>query len=353
MKPLIIVAAVLLALILGKTFLGKGDAETEGKGAGPGAKGGGGGAPKAMTVSSTVLKREVSEMQVFSSGTLAPNEEVELKSELSGRLVKLLINEGSGVSKGQLIAKIKDDDILAQLKKVRIEAELAKQTEARQKKLLEIEAISKEEYDISASRVNTLLADKELLEVQLAKTEIRAPFSGKIGLKYISEGAYITPATVIATLVQTNPMKLDFSVPEKYLSMIKNGTKISYEIDGDAKKYEARVIAIDPQIDQTLRMLKLRALTSNNGNLLPGMFTKVYLNLGSNDALMIPSETIVPVLGGKKVFIKKNGVATEVDIQTGLRNESMVEVVSGLYEGDTLITSAIMTLKPGTPVNTK
>ena len=127
--------------------------------------------------------------------------------------MKLNLREGTFVKKGELIAKIKDDDILAQVKKVSIEEALANQIEARQKKLLEIEAISKEEYEISLNKVSTLKADKELLAVQLAKTEIRAPFSGRIGLKYISEGAYVTPNTLIASLVQTNPLKIDFSIP--------------------------------------------------------------------------------------------------------------------------------------------
>ncbi len=346
MKPLIIIASILAALIVVKVFFWKGDSEAPA--GGPAA--GGGGPSQSVQVSTIAVERDESNLVVYSSGTLAPNEEVELRSELSGRLINLNLKEGTYVNKGQLIAKIKDDDIRAQLKKVQLEAELAKQTEARQKKLLEIEAISKEEYDLAANTVNTLQADKELLEVQLERTEVRAPFSGKIGLKNISQGAYVTPTTVIANLVQTNPMKLDFNVPEKYLSMVKVGQDITFEVDGVTEKFKARIIAIDPKIDVNLRMIKVRALASNGGHLLPGMFAKVNLNLGSNSAIMIPSETIVPVLGGKKVYVKKNGQVSEVMVETGLRNESMVEVISGLNLGDSLITTAIMSLKPGMKV---
>lgn len=344
MKPLLIIASLIIALIIAKFVFWSDDKES----AGP-AKGGSGG-PSAIQVNAYPVKLDESDLVVYSSGTLSPNEEVELRSELSGRLVKLNLKEGGFVQKGQLIAKIKDDDILAQLKKVALEAELAKQTEARQKKLLEIEAISKEEYDLSANNVYTLAADKELLEVQLDKTEVRAPFSGKIGLKNISEGAYVTPTTIIATLVQTNPMKLDFNIPEKYLSKVKVGQNVTFEVDGMNETFLARIMAIDPRIDETLRMIKIRATTSNSGHLLPGMFAKVSLTLGSNAAIMIPSETIVPVLEGKVVYLKRNGEVVETPIVTGLRNESKVEVVSGLSVGDSLITTAIMSLKPGMKV---
>jgi membrane fusion protein (multidrug efflux system) len=345
MKPLIIIASVLAALIVIKVFFWKDSEDPASSQAG-----GRGGASMAMQVGTIAVKYDESNLLVYSSGTLAPNEEVELRPELSGKLVQLNIQEGSLISKGQLIAKIKDDDIRAQLKKVALEQDLAKQTEARQKRLVEIEAISKEEYDLSANRVNTLAADKELLEVQLERTEVRAPFSGRIGLKSISQGAYVTPSSVIAILIQTDPMKLDFNVPEKYLSMVKPGQEVVFEVDGINNKFKARIIAIDPKIDQNLRMIKIRAVTSNGGHLLSGMFAKVNLNLGANRAIMIPSEAIIPVLEGKKVYIKKNGMVEEVFVETGLRNESKVEVLSGLNAGDSLITTAIMSLKPGMKV---
>jgi membrane fusion protein (multidrug efflux system) len=187
--------------------------------------------------------------------------------------------------------------------------------------------------------------------VQLAKTEIRAPFSGRIGLKYISEGAYVTPNTLIAILVQTNPLKIDFSIPEKYLTKVKLGQEVSFEIDGTTSQFFSKIIAIDPKIDPTLRTLKIRGITNNSsGKLLPGMFVKVKLNIGKEKSLMIPSETIIPVLEGKMVYLKRNGLVEPVMIETGLRNEKMVQVLGGLSEGDSLITTALMTLKPGAKV---
>ena len=333
MRPLLIAGLIILALILGKIFFWSG--ESEKKGEKPGDKKSGSGAPgkggdmKPMSVSTIIVGLDNSDRNVFSSGTTVANEEVEIKSEISGKIVKLNIPEAGMVSKGFLLVKIKDDDILAQLKKVELEEKLADQIEARQRKLLDINAISKEEFEISQNKVLTLKADKELLKVQLAKTEIRAPFSGKLGLKNISLGAYVTPATVITTLVQYNPIKVDFSVPEKYLNSVKLGSVVQFQTDGSVEKYSAKIIAIDPKIDEALRTLKVRAMSQNAGNqLLPGMFIKVLLNLGRTQSIMIPTETVIPVVDGKKVFVKRNGIAEEVKIETGLRNSNNLQVLS-------------------------
>lgn len=357
MRPLLIAAGLILALILGKIFFFNGSADQKSnkpgdqksQGAAPGSKQGD---TKPMKVNTLVVGLSNSEKTVFSSGTTVANEEVELKSEISGKIVKLSIPEGSVVPKGYLIAKIKDDDILAQLKKIEFEEKLADQIETRQKKLLDINAISREEYEISQNKVFTLKADKELLRVQLSRTEIRAPFAGKVGLKSISLGAYVTPATVISTIVQFNPIKLDFSVPEKYLTEIKLGKIIKFQTDGSLKEYTAKVVAIDPKIDESLRTLKVRAVSHDGGNaLMPGMFIKVLLNLSSTQSIMIPTETVIPVADGKRVYIIKNGKAEEVNIITGLRDATNLQVLSGLNVGDSLITSGLMTIKAGTPVS--
>ena len=359
MRPLLIAAGLILALILGKIFFFNGSSEQKSDKPGdkkPGNAGaaGKGGDTKPMRVSTILIGLGNSQKTVFSSGTTIANEEVEVKSEISGKIVKLSIPEGTVVPKGYLIAKIKDDDILAQLRKIELEEKLADQIEARQKKLLNINAISKEEYEISQNRVLTLKADKDLLKVQLERTEIKAPFSGKVGLKNISLGAYVTPATVISTIVQFNPIKLDFTVPEKYVSEVKLGKVIQFQTDGSNNEYSARIVAIDPKVDEALRTLKVRAISQNGGNnLMPGMFIKVLLNLSTSQSIMIPTETVIPVADGKKVFVKRNGKAEEVNIITGLRDANNLQVLSGLNVGDSLITSGLMTLKAGSPVFTK
>jgi membrane fusion protein (multidrug efflux system) len=366
MRTFLTIAAVIIVLVLGKIFFFKKPEEKNMGGGAPSGtpsagksgekgkdgKGMGGGMP--IMVNVYIAKFENLENVVYASGSVSPNEEVELRAEASGRLIKLTMKEGSIVAKGQLIAKIKDDDLKAQLKKLEYEEALAKQIEARQKKLLEINAISKEEYEISANKINTLSADKDLIKVALEKTELRAPFSGKIGLKSISEGAFLTPATSIATLTQTNPVKIDFAIPEKYSTQIRIGKPVSFEVDGQEGAFKATIVAIDPKVDPNLRTLRIRAIAQNpNNRLIPGMFVRVTADLNASNTIMIPTEAIVPVLKGKKVYVVKDGKAAEIMVQTGLRTDKKIQIIEGLSAGDSLIITSIMSLKKDAPVKVK
>ncbi|MFN3589053.1 MAG: efflux RND transporter periplasmic adaptor subunit [Spirosomataceae bacterium] len=352
MRPLLIIGALILLLFVGKQFFwGESkDQNSTSQGGAPGQK-----TPtSSLPVDIFITQINDADQLIYASGTAVPNEEVELRSETSGRIVQLNIQEGGVVQKGQMIAKIKDDDLRAQLKKIQLEQTLANQIEARQKKLLDINAISREEYDLAVNKVNTLKADEELLRVQLDRTTIRAPFTGRIGLKSISVGAYITPTNVIATLVQINPIKIDFSVPEKYLSNVRVGQTVQFEVDGLKEGFTAKINAIDPQVDASLRTLRVRAVASNQNNkLLPGMFTRIQLAVASNRSIMVPTDAVVPILDGKQVYVMQNGKATPRQIVTGIRDQKYVEVLSGLQVGDSLIVSAIMSLRPEMPVKAK
>ncbi|NNF33472.1 MAG: efflux RND transporter periplasmic adaptor subunit [Saprospiraceae bacterium] len=349
MRPLFIIFVIIIAMYLAKVLLIDGSK----KEANPVVT-----TSEAEKINSSRLPvdiyvaREIDKSNtVYASGTVIPNEDVEIKSEVAGRLEKLHLREGGYIRKGELIAKINDDELKARLKKIEFEEELAEQTETRQKKLLEINAISKEEYDMAVNRVNTLSADKELLMVELAKTSIMAPFSGRMGLKNISEGAYVTPGSVISSLVQTNPAKLDFSIPEKYANKIKVGQNVSFTIDGDDEVMTAQVIAVDPRIDEDLRTLRIRSKTNNSdGRLLPGMFIRVVIPLGNERSIMVPSESIIPILKGKKLFVMKDGLAREVEVKTGIRTDTDVQIEEGISVGDSIIVSSLMAVQKNTPV---
>ena len=344
MRPLIYAGLLIVALIVVK-FVFFNDKAGE---AGPGSGGSRSSGPRLNTL---VISYEESSSSISASGSTLANDHVEIRSEISGIITRLNIPEGKLVEKGFLIAKIKDDDILAQLKKIELEEALAAQTEARHRKLLDINAISKEEYEISQNKVLTLQADKDLLKVQLSRTEIRAPFTGKLSLRNISLGAYVTPATVITTLTQYNPIKVDFTTPERYISDIHVGSLIRFKTDGSAENYTGTVIAIDPTIDANLRTLKVRALSQNpNNTLIPGMFVNVSVDIRKNQSIMVPTEAVIPVVDGMEVFVKRNGKAELVKVETGYRDVSKVEVLKGLNVGDTLITSGLITLKAGDPV---
>lgn len=349
MRSILIIAVVIILMVLGKKYILDGESTDSPATAVSTNRG-----ASALPVDVYVAREIESANTVYASGTVLPNEEVALQSEASGRLIQLNIREGSFVQKGELIAKIDDSDLQAQLRKLNFEEELAKQIEARQKKLLDIDAISKEEYDIAVNNVNTLSADKELLQVNIQKTEVRAPFGGYIGFKNISIGTYLTPGVDIATLVQTNPAKIDFSIPEKYASLLKVGQVVTFEVDGIEQTFESKVVAIDPKVDEDLRTLRLRGITSNaDRRLLPGMFVRLTVPLGKEEVIMVPTDAIVPILKGKMVYVMRNGKAMEQEITTGIRTDQNVQVRSGLSVGDSVIVSALMSLKAGMDVKSE
>ena len=361
MRTFIVLLLLTGALVLGKIFFfPKPNTQTQG-GSGNTASGKGGDKsksadkPSSIPVDVYLAKTQNVDNSISVSGTVLPNEIVELKAELAGRLMKLNAKEGTYVTKGELIAKINDEELKAQLTKLGYMEKRAKDIEARQKRLLAIEGISREEYDIAESNVNTAHADKDLLLAQLAKSEIRAPFSGKLGLRAISEGAFLTPGTLVTTLVQTNPIKIDFSVPEKYASQIRVGSTVRFAAEGIKEPLSARIMAISPLIDESLRTLKVRAFATNaTGRLVPGMFVRLDVQLqGDNRTIQIPSQAIIPVLKGKKVYVVRNGKAQERFIKTGNRTDQEVQVMEGLTPGDSVITSSIMALKNGANVKVK
>lgn len=289
---------------------------------------------------------------VNSSGTLLSNEEVEIKSELQARVVKLYFKEGAKVSKGQLLIKLDDADIIAQLKKLKAQKKLTQKNVERLGELLKIDGVSKQEYEVSQTQLTAYDADIEALENQLSKTEIRAPFSGTIGLSDISEGAYVTPINIIAVLQQTHPLKVDFAIPEKYAFLLQTGKTLSFTVDGLRDTFNADVYAVDPKIDLNTRNIKVRARCANPaGQLLPGMFANVSLGIqGRKDAVMIPSQALMPVARGKNVAVSRGGKVEIIPVETGLRDANLVEIVHGLEKGDTVITTALMQLRPGSDV---
>lgn len=308
-----------------------------------------------VTVTAYIVKPQKLDNKIFISGTLLSNEEVTLMPEVAGKVSAILFKEGSAVKKGDLLVKINDDDLQAQLKKLQLQEKLASEKETRQKKLLAINGISQEEYDASLTQLNSIAADIEVLKAQIAKTQITAPFDGKVGLKNISEGSYITPGKQIAAMQQTDPMKLDFFVPEKYASLVKVNGQLVFTTEATNEKYYAVVIAVEPKVETSTRTIQVRAKTDNkSGRLFSGSFVRIEFSLEETEnALMIPTESIIPILKGQKIFVSRGGKAEEVKVETGLRIENKVQILKGVQPGDTVITTGIMQLKQGSLLNIK
>ena len=289
---------------------------------------------------------------IYSTGSLIPDEEVELAFETSGKIVGIFFKEGTRVNKGDLLAKINDRPLQAQLLKLKAQLKLTNEREFRQRQLLERDAISQESYDQVATELQTLEADIQLIEARISETELRAPFDGVVGLRMISEGAFATTQTRIVRLVKISPLKVEFSVPERYAGEITPGFTISFEVDGVSKTFNADVYAVDPKVDPDTRTIVARALYPNkNEELKPGRFASIRVLLSQiKNTIAIPTQAVIPEMGGEKVFITRNGQAEERKIEIGLRTESHVQVTKGLGFGDTLLITAILQLRHKLPV---
>lgn len=289
------------------------------------------------------------------TGTLEANEQIEVRSEVSGVVEQINFEEGSTVSKGQALIKVNDIELRAELRKVQTSQGLSSENARRAKLLLDKEAISQEEFDIATADYKSAQAQVQLIQAQLSKTIIRAPFSGKIGLRSISKGSYISPTTLIAKLVNTNQLKITFSIPEKYAQTMKVNQTLTFTTSGSKEIYNAKIYAIEPSIEIESRTLKIRAIAENKeGKLIPGTFANISLPLATlENALLVPTEALIPIQNGKKIFVSENGKAKEIIVETGARTDKDILITSGLKAGDTILTSGVMTLKNDSPVKVK
>ena len=317
----------------------------------PGAGGAGAKTPP-MKVDVYVVQPETFGESIEVPGNILANEVTEIHPEVSGRLVYLNQAEGKFISKGTLMAKLYDGDLQAQLKKLQVQLALAEKTEERQSQLLKIQGISQQDYDISLLQVNNLKADIGIIQTSISKTEVRAPFSGKLGLRNISPGAYVTPASVIAVVNQTDLLKLDFSVPEKYTSQIRIGQVVSFTYEGADKLHTAKIVATESNVTENTRSLLARAqVIGKDITLLPGAFAKVQLKFDPDpNALLIPTQSVLPQARGKKAVLIKNGLASFTDITTGIRDSSRVQILDGLKAGDTVVVTGLLSIRPEAPV---
>lgn len=312
-----------------------------------------GGPPAAQSTFSAIVVHPVGlAEELEASGTLLAFEETELRPEVSGRVTEVRFREGSAVKAGEVLLRLFDDDLKAQLNKLKVQLQIAEKNEQRLRDLLKINGISQQEYDLASLQVSNIQADIELVKISLSKTELKAPFDGKIGLKNVSVGAYISPATSVATLRQVSRLKLDFTVPEKYAMAMQPGKKVVFQPDGQSKTFDATVLATESSVSENTRTLRVRAeVAGSHRELVPGLFARVKLPMqGNPNAILIPTQALIPTARDKKVVVRHNGKAEMRTVTTGIREASQVEITSGLSPGDTVMTTGIMFLKPNAPI---
>lgn len=310
------------------------------------------GGGKGSTVFGMVVQGQPFSDFVVLTGSIEANEQIDVHAEISGIVGDINFAEGSLVNKGQVLFTINDAELRAQLAQATTRSNLASENERRAKLLLAKEAISQEEYDIASADFRTAQAQIQLIQAQLAKTVVRAPFTGVIGLRNISKGTYITPIIAVAQLVSLSPVKLLFSIPEKYAHMVKKDTRVSFTIQGTEETFQAKIYATEPTIEATTRTLSVKAIAENAmQKLIPGTFANVTFPLATlSDGLLVPAEALIPIQNGKKIFVAKGGKAKEVIVETGGRTDSHVLITKGLSDGDTVLTSGVMSLRDGASV---
>ena len=284
-------------------------------------------------------------------GTLRANESVDIVSELTKRLVKIEVHEGAQVAKGEVLFILDDSDIAAEIAEIDARLKLAEANKTRTDSLLPQKAISQQAFDLATSEFDIFKAQKDTKQVELSKTKILAPFAGKTGIRHVSEGALVKPETVLMTLQDLSRIKVDFPLPERYAAEVKAGQKFTFTVAGNAKVFEGLVQVIEPAVEATTRSLQVRGICESPEGLLPGGFAEVSLQLDTiENGFAIPSQAVVPSAKGQGVFVLKDGKAEFRDIEIGIRTSAQVQVLRGLSEGDQLLTTNLLRLRPGVPV---
>ncbi|MEO8067257.1 MAG: efflux RND transporter periplasmic adaptor subunit [Flavobacteriales bacterium] len=312
----------------------------------------GGGVMPPMAVQVHVLRAGPLDNSITTTGTLLANEEVDLVSELAGRVTAIGFEEGGHVSAGQVLLRINDDELQAQLRKAEANLKLAQGDESRKKQLLAVNGISQEQYDAVEAQLAGLQADADDLRARIAKSTIRAPFNGKVGLRSVSEGGFVGSNAVIAKLQQIDPMKVEFAVPERYGRIMRSGATIHFTLEGDTATYTGEVYAVEPSVDANTRTVRVRARSGNkDGRLIPGSFAKVDVRLEAiADALVVPAEALIPDIQGQKVLLMKGGKVVSARVQLGIRSANSVQLTSGVQPGDSVIVTGLLALREGAAV---
>jgi len=308
-----------------------------------------------LTVDGKKIDMSSKDLAYSYSGSLLANEEIDIRPEISAKVTKILFQEGTKVNKGQLLVKMFDADLQAQLKKNKLQIELKTKEFERKKELLKINGISKEEFETSENGYNTLIAEQDLLNAQISKTELIAPFNGIVGLRKVSEGSFVNNSTVITSLQQLDPIKVEFSIPEKYKQELKENMDIKFSVEGIDRTYTAKIYALESKIEAATRSIRIRALAANpDRTLFPGSFVSIKLNLfPGKETIFIPARAIVPIINGEQVWIVKKGKVVPARVITGIRTETDVEILKGIQLNDTLIISGLLQVKEGMPVKVR
>ncbi|HTV18377.1 MAG TPA: efflux RND transporter periplasmic adaptor subunit [Polyangiaceae bacterium] len=341
-QRLSLAAGAILGLFAGGSWLWQSNSE---KSAAPASAPAPAAASAAIAVEVVRVQPEPLEVQVTATGTLLGREAVQIVSELSRRLVKVHAEEGAQVARGDVLFELDSTDLAADLAKLDVQSRLARATLDRTERLSAEGLSNQQELDLARARVDEVEADRRALRVTLGKTLIRAPFPGALGLRRVSEGAWLTPSTLLSTLQDTSSLKLDFTLPERYAGALRPGSSFRFRVEGRPESYTGQVAAVEPSVDPATRSLLVRGVIEGAPGLYPGSAASVEVPLRVEQALLVPSIAVVPGIEGRRVFVADAGRARAAKVELGFRSADRVQVLSGLAAGDAVITTNLLRLR--------
>jgi membrane fusion protein, multidrug efflux system len=307
------------------------------------------GADLVLSVEGYQVKPESFSLSIQATGDLLSYEEVELRTPVSGNVFNIHFREGQYVNRGDLLVEIDNRSWAARKKGLEARLISAESELTRKHDLLEIEGVSLEELEQSQAEVSNLKAQIEELDVMIDLAHIRAPFSGRLGMRNFSPGAYLSQGESITRLVQADRIRVNFSLPSRYAAIAKIGQEVTLTTSATGDTTVAVIYAVDPIISPSSRSLQVRALLDNREQaFVPGDFARVIFEVEqSDDALLVPAESVIPELNAQVVFIARNGRASRQEVETGSRTRDMVQILSGLSPGDTVLTTGLMEIRDG------
>jgi membrane fusion protein, multidrug efflux system len=286
--------------------------------------------------------------EVTTTANLMASEQVEIKAPIAGQVLAIYFKEGSSVREGQAIVRLDDRSWKAALIGIKAQLANAQKDYLRKKELLSIDGISQEEVDKVFTNVESLKSEMNQLEVNIGLANVTAPFSGKLGMRDFSIGAFLNQGDAITTLAATNELKVDFSLAQNLETSIKVGDMVQIKVGNDTLK--AKVYAISPTINTNTRTLNVRAMLSqpSKNKILPGTYAQVIISSQKlSNALLVPTQSIVPSISEQTLYVSQNGKAKRITVTLGNRTADKVHVISGINEGDTVLTTGLLQMKDG------
>ena len=309
--------------------------------------------PRSINAEGFRVETQPFNVQIRSTGELHSYEEVELRSPVAGNVLSIHFEEGQFVQQGALLVRI--DSRTWEAQKNGLEAQLvsAENELLRRRQLFDVEGASQEDVDQAEARVSSLKAQIDELAVRIDLAQIRAPFSGRLGLRDFSPGAFLSQGDRVTRVVQTHKLKINFDIPARYAALAKENMKVKVISSSHGDTTYARIYALEPVINPNTRSLHLRGIMENgSGRFVPGDFAQVVMDVEQNEnAILIPAESIISELNSQVVYLARNGKAEQREVEIGTRTRGRVHILNGIAEGDTVLITGLMDVRDGSSIN--